>query len=211
MQTAPHISRALAVESGMNRFFFFAAMSGAFLSQPALADTRDEVYARLQSCRVIQDDRAWLNCTYGAEQPMRAKLGLPPAPDFQQRLVPSAPVAGTSPAYPGPDYGVPVNTMPRSAQPAVAPPHRSASFLQVLTGSAPVVAASPLASIRYDSAGAFIVTLENGQIWHQENNQGEAKVRFKIGTNVTVKPAALGSYNLQTSDNPHVYKVKPRT
>jgi hypothetical protein len=101
--------------------------------------------------------------------------------------------------------------VPQSTLPAVAPPHRSASFLQVLTGSAPTIAASPLASVQYDSAGAFIVTLENGQVWHQENNQGDAKVRFKIGTNVTVKPAAFGSYNLQTSDNSHVYKVKPRT
>lgn len=186
--------------------FFFAVMGGALLSQPAFADTRDEVYARMQSCRVLQDDRAWLNCTYGAEQPMRAKLGLQPAPDFQQRLVPSPPVASVRPAYPGPDYNAPASAVPQSA-----PPHRSASFLQVLTGTAPAVAASPLASMQYDSAGAFIVTLENGQVWHQENMQGGAKVRFKIGAEVTVKPAALGSYNLQTSDNPHVYKVKPRT
>jgi hypothetical protein len=163
----------------------------------------------MQSCRVLQDDRDWLNCTYGAEQPMRAKLGLQPAPDFQQRLVPSPSAASTRPAYPGPDYSAPVNAAPRSASPAVAP-HRSASFFQVLTGSAPAVAASPLASIRYDAAGAFIITLENGQVWHQENMEDNTKVRFKIGAVVTVKPAALGSYNLQTSGSPHVYKVKPR-
>jgi len=58
------------------------------VSQSALADTRDEVWAAMQRCQVIQDDRAWLDCTYGAKQPMRAKLGLPPAPEYQQRLVP---------------------------------------------------------------------------------------------------------------------------
>lgn len=192
----------------MKRLFCFAALGSVLLSCAAAADTRDEVYARLQSCRALQDDRDWLNCTYGAEQPMRAKLGLQPAPDFQQRLVPSS--ASARPTYPRPAYSEPASTAPRSAQP-VGTPHRSASFLQILTGSAPPVAASSLVSMRYDNAGAFIVTLDNGQVWHQENAEGGAKVHFKVGTSVTVKPAAFGSYNLQTGDSRHVYKVQPRT
>jgi hypothetical protein len=189
----------------MKRLFFLMAAGGLLLSQAAVADTRDEVYARMQRCRVIQDDRAWLDCTYGAQQPMRAKLGLQPAPDFQQRLVPMPSSASAAPANPGSAYSAP--TAPRTA----AVPHRDASFLQVLTGSAPSIASSPLASVQYDATGAFIVTLQNGQSWHQVNTESNDKVRFKIGALVTVKPAALGSYNLQASDNPHVYKVKPRT
>ena len=58
---------------------------------PAIADTtRDEVLAGVARCGVIHDDRVWLDCVYGANQPMRAQLGLTPAPEFQQRLVPAA-------------------------------------------------------------------------------------------------------------------------
>ena len=57
----------------------------------ARADTRDDVLSGIERCGVIHDDRTWLDCLYGAEQPMRAHLGLPPAPEFQQRLVPVRP------------------------------------------------------------------------------------------------------------------------
>lgn len=194
----------------MNRLFLLASIGGILLSQAALADTRDEVYARMQRCKVLRDDRAWLDCTYGAEQPMRAKLGLQPAPDFQQRLVPVPSSASVAPAYPVPAYPAYNSAAPRNAAPAPVP-HRGASFFQVLTGSAPILTASTLASMQYDAAGAFIITLENGQVWHQENAESGTKVRFKTGAKVTIKPAALGSYNLQASDNPHVYKVRPRT
>jgi hypothetical protein len=193
----------------MNRLFFFAAISSVLLSQSALADTRDEVYARMQRCRILQDDRAWLNCTYGAQQPMRVKLGLQPAPDFQQRLVPLSPTASAGLANPGPAYADPAYAAPRKTPPATTP-HRSASFFQVLTGNAPTIAASALASVQYDTAGAFVVTLENGQVWRQVNTESGARARFKVGAKVTVKPAAFGSYDFQASDNPHVYKVKPK-
>jgi hypothetical protein len=207
------MDRATSLWAEMNRLFFFAVISGAALAQSALADTRDEVYARMQRCQVIADDRAWLNCTYGAQQPMRAKLGLQPAPDFQQRLVPLSPSVNARPAYPAPVYAAPAypdpaNAAPRNTPPAAAP-HRRASFLQVLTGNAPTIAASTLVSVQYDTAGAFIVTLENGQIWRQVNTDTNTRVRFKVGAEVTIKPGALGSYDFRASDNVHVYKVKP--
>jgi len=176
--------------------FLIAAMGCALLSLPALADTRDDVLAGIQRCQVLQDDRKWLDCTYGAQQLMRAKLGLAPAPDYQQRLVP--PVQAPSAALAG----------EQRAAPATAAPHRSASFLQVLTGSATPIAVSSLASARYDSQGAFIITLENGQVWRQVNAESGAKARLKLGAKVTITPGALGSYNLKADDNPHVYKVE---
>jgi len=54
----------------------------------ALAGPRDEVHGASARCDVLADDRAWLDCYYGAAQPMRARLGLSPAPASQQRLVP---------------------------------------------------------------------------------------------------------------------------
>jgi hypothetical protein len=181
----------------MDKHLLFAAIGCVLMTQPALADTRDDVWAAMQRCQVIQDDRAWLECTYGAKQPMRAKLGLPPAPEYQQRLVPPAALPSSAGAGP-------------RKLPAPVPPHRSASFLQILTGSAPPVTVSTLASVQYDGQGAFVLTLENGQVWHQVNADSGAKVRLKVGAKVTVTPGALNSYDLKTDDNPHAYKVKPK-
>jgi hypothetical protein len=52
----------------------------------ARADTRDEVVAGMFRCAVIADARTWLDCYYGAAQPLRAALGIPPAPLAQVRL-----------------------------------------------------------------------------------------------------------------------------
>src|SRR5882757_1091404 len=115
----------------MNRYLLCAIFGAVLGPQPALADTRDDVMAGMQRCRAFQDDRTWLECTYGAQQIMRAKLGLPPAPDYQQRLVPPATSAMAAPP--------PVNAVPGQAaapMPAPVPTHRKASFMQILTGSA---------------------------------------------------------------------------
>ena len=184
----------------MNRYLLCAILGAVLGPQPVLADTRDDVMAGMQRCRAFPDDRTWLECAYGAQQPMRAKLGLPPAPDYQQRLVP--PVASAVAAPP------PMNAVPRPAT-APVPTHRKASFMQILTGSATPVAVSTLASVEYDANNAFLVTLQNGQTWHQVNAGVAPKARFKPGTKVTIKPGALGSYNLQAED--HTYKVEPKS
>src|ERR1700744_2145137 len=61
----------------------------AVAASKASADTRDDVLSAISRCNVIHDNKVWLDCVYGAQQPMRALLGLPPAPEYQQRLVPS--------------------------------------------------------------------------------------------------------------------------
>src|ERR1044072_1980610 len=99
----------------MKHHIHVAAIGCAMLASPALADTRDDVLAAMQRCSVMQDDRTWLECTYGAQQLMRAKLGLQPAPDYQQRLVPPAPGARG-----------PLASAPPPVPPAAAPPMRAA-------------------------------------------------------------------------------------
>jgi len=75
------------------RLFSLALVLSGILSVPAAADpARDEVMLNLQRCSGIADNRTWLNCFYGAAQPMRAQLGLPPAPETQVSLVKNAPV-----------------------------------------------------------------------------------------------------------------------
>ncbi|HVW75947.1 MAG TPA: hypothetical protein VHC39_20080 [Rhizomicrobium sp.] len=171
----------------------------------AKADTRDEVLSGIQRCGVIHDDRVWLDCLYGADQPMRAHLGLQPAPEFQQRLVPAGPV-------------MPLSSMP--AEPAAAPsppgatrpaPRRKTGFFAALLGETAPVSVSKMASYRYDKSGAFIVTLENGQQWRQTDVDSGARaswMRPPSTYTVTVTPGAFGSYSLRTDDNPHIYKVE---
>jgi hypothetical protein len=189
----------------MKKHFYLAAI-GVLIAAPALADTRQDVLAAMQRCSVMQDDRTWLECTYGAQQIMRAKLGLPPAPDYQQRLVPPAsPPAATA------TYAPTAPSVPATRVTSTAPTRRRGSFMQILGGSAPPVAASPLASVAYDSRGAFIVTLENGQVWHQADVDDPAKAHFRVGDKVTIIPGALWSYSLKCGDNPHSFKVERRS
>jgi hypothetical protein len=60
----------------------------------ALADPREDVVAGLTRCAALADDRQWLDCYYGAAQPMRAALGLAPALQAQVKLAASPPAGG---------------------------------------------------------------------------------------------------------------------
>jgi hypothetical protein len=177
----------------------------ALVATNALADPRDDVLSGIQRCGVIHDDRTWLDCLYGAEQPMRAHLALPPAPEFQQRLVPAGPV-------------MPLSSVPLSVSeppvPSVADrpaPRKKASFWDTVLGNAPPVAVARMASYRFDKSGAFVVTLDNGQQWRQADVDSGTLAQWTKPAStykVTVSQGAFGSYNLRTDDNPRLYKVE---
>lgn len=178
----------------------------------AQAQTRDEVLSGVQRCGVIHDDRTWLDCLYGAEQPMRAHLGLAPAPEFQQRLVPAGPVMPASVP--------PVSAMAPAPVAEPAPPVHVASrpvprkkpgFWATLLGNDPPVAVSRMASYAYEKSGAFIVTLENGQQWRQIDAETGARAswpRQPSSYTVTISQGAFNSYILHTDDSPNIYKVE---
>jgi hypothetical protein len=172
-------------------------MISPLLFQPALADTRDEVWAAMERCQPLQDDRTWLECTYGAKQPMRAKLGLPPAPDYQQRLVPAL----TAPAPASASASV------RVPKPVVVSKPRT-SFLPG-SNAAPITV-STLARVQYDDRGGFVVTLDNGQVWRQVNVEG-GKAPLRMGTRVSITPGVLWTYNLKSADDARSYKVERRS
>jgi hypothetical protein len=67
------------------------------LTLPVMAQQRprDAVMAGAYRCGAIGAPRQWLDCYYGAAQPARAQLGLPPAPQAQIELALSPP-AGTA-------------------------------------------------------------------------------------------------------------------
>src|SRR2546425_615829 len=77
-------------------------------------------------------------------QPMRAQLGLQPAPEFQQRLVPPAQSA----------YAAPPPARITTARPTA--PRKKAGFFDNLL-NAPAFAVSRMASYRYEKNGAFVV------------------------------------------------------
>ena len=123
---------------------------------PALAGPRDDVKAGTARCDAFADDRTWLDCYYGAAQPMRAQLGLAPAPNSQIVLVPQALPGVTTPA--------PLQLGNTTAN------GRPGFFARLMTHT--VVKAEPpthMTAYTFDKAGIFTVTLANGEVWTQDN------------------------------------------
>jgi hypothetical protein len=147
----------------------FVALGLASLALPALAAPRDDVLYGISRCGGIADDRTWLDCVYGAAQPMRAKLGLPPAPASQQALVPPPVPGQAAPAAQA------------MAAPAMTPEQQKdyAEFSQLSSvprailrlatpKEEPTESPTTLKTYQFDAAGYFTVTLANGETWRQD-------------------------------------------
>ncbi len=166
----------------------------------AQADGRDEMLLGISRCSAIADNRTFLDCAYGAAQPLRAELGLPPAPASQTALVPPklAGAAASGPARP-------------SAPPPTAAEQSSGGFFSSLLGPATVLTPpTPMTSYSFDRDGLFTVTLKNGQVWRQTAD-GDQMAHWKKPAAtyvVTVKSGALGSSNMDVQGESVSYKVK---
>ncbi len=124
---------------------------------PALAEpTRDAVMAGAERCEGIPDNRVWLDCFYGSAQPMRAVLGLRPAPESQTRLVPG----------PGTAYGGAAAPLRASArQPSR---EKSGGFWSDLVGNTkPLAANMAMTAYGFGRDGKFTVTMADGHVWQQ--------------------------------------------
>jgi len=64
------------------------------LAVPAQARPRDDALSSAIRCGGVADSRQWLDCYYGAAQPVRAALGLAPALAAQIELASSPPSGG---------------------------------------------------------------------------------------------------------------------
>jgi hypothetical protein len=183
----------------------------------AQAAPRDEVVAGMMRCAVITDDRQWLDCYYGAAQPMRAHLGLPPAPQFQQQILQRyyspAPVgaAGDVPALaPLPGEQQMASRAPVHNGPPPMPQERG--LLSDFFGGDNLVTRTPLRSYKINPNGAFVVTLADGQVWQQTTDDSGRHPAHWTGPasamRVTISQGALRSYNMTVNDNESVvYKV----
>jgi hypothetical protein len=160
------------------------------LTQGALAEpTRDEVMSGAARCAGIADNRTWLDCFYGSAQPMRAILGLAPAPPGQIKLVPPP-----GAAYLGPE-------VPRSAAAGAPPSDKSRGFLADLLGSPkPIAANMPMASYKFGRDGKFTVVLRNGQTYRQEESD--------VVTAGWTRPASTYLVTIVAASDKFILKVK---
>jgi len=80
---------------GVNVLVFLASL--LFQLAPASAvGPRDEVIAGMFRCAAVGELRVWLDCFYGAAQPMRAALGLAPVLPQQAQLAQNPPAGAPS-------------------------------------------------------------------------------------------------------------------
>lgn len=176
-------------------------------SLPAWADARQDMLAGISRCAGLPDDRTFLDCVYGAAEPMREKLGLPPAPGFQTRLVP--PAAGQSSLLP------PMASPARasaSGQVASAPPsQKNANGLFGNLFNSGSEETLRMASYSFNPRGLFTVTLSNGQVWHQRAsdtafaNWGAKPADYYV----TVRAESTGGYSLSVRGDDGLYRVEP--
>jgi hypothetical protein len=177
---------------------------GAMMPSLVLADAREDVVHSMTRCAAITDDRQWLECYYGAAQPMRAWLGLTPAPQSQLRLLQGLPPAQAVVGTPLPA------TVSRAAVRSGPPPMPKRSGLFDLMGGADVVKNQPVQSYELGRDG-FTVTLPDGQVWKQTDADAEKNpVRWRqpaSSMRVTVSQGAMHSFNLVVNDENAHYKV----
>jgi hypothetical protein len=167
---------------------------------------RNQVVTGAVACMREPADRSWLDCYYAAAVPMRAQLGLAvsqtaprplPAP-----LPAPQPQIASVPAHPAPAMPVRPPPMPR----------RVGILGGVFTDPKPVVTGVPLQSYVFDKNGAFTVTLPDGQVWEQiEEDEIYHRARWRRPASdmrVTIRPASMHTYTLTISDQNYMYKVR---
>jgi len=183
--------RATEKQTAKRIAFGLALLSAAPMA--VAADPRSDALAGAARCQAIADDRTFLNCIYGAMQPLRIELGLQPAPPAQTGLVPPA----TLPMVPAP--------MAR----AVPPPVRKEGVVGGLFGGGTEVAPQPMTAFAFDARGFFTVTLADGAVWKQLDGD-TARAHWHGQPSaliVTVRGGALGAHVLQVRGQSATYKV----
>lgn len=199
----------------------FAILALLILPLPALAGPREDVTAGASRCTSYADDRQWLDCYYGAAQPMRARLGLAPAAAAQVSLASVARGAAVTAASAVPSFGQHRKSDGGffsgwfgSGHEDEAPP---AEFGQRTTAKGlandqrPVdhITARMTAYAINKYTGQFVIDLDNGQRWKQlDGDSNLAHWAKKASTYVvTISNGWFGSYNMHVQGQAGVYKV----
>ena len=162
---------------------------------------RDDVMAGAAGCNRVAGDRPWLDCYYAAAAPMRAVLGLSAGKQAAPRPAPPL------------DYVPPPRAMVASAPSGPPPmPRRKDGMLDgMFANIKPIVRRVPMESFTLDRNGAFTVTLADGQVWKQ-NEEDEAHHpahwgEAGSGTLVSISPDAMKTYSMTVEGQQRLYKV----
>jgi hypothetical protein len=177
----------------------------AAISGPAFADARDDVLAGVARCGSFSDHRVWLDCFYGAAQPLRAELGLPPAPASQTGLVP---LGSGIMAVPSGAQQLQAAYVPQ--KPAEPPLRQDSGWAHFLLGSDTLENHAHVADYGFDSKGLFTITLADDEVWQQtsaDTNRAHWDKPF-ARYRVSIKQAAVGSYDLLMDGENVYYKVR---
>jgi hypothetical protein len=182
-------------------------MPGLGFWDSAWADAREDVVRSMTHCASFTDDRQWLECYYGAAQPMRAWLGLPPAPQSQLRLLQGQPQASASAPKPA---ALPA-TVTRAAVRTGPPPMPKRSGILDMFGGADVVKNQPVQAYDMGRDGVFTITLPDGEVWRQtDDDASKHPVRWTepaSSMRVTISQGAVHTFNLVVNDQNVHYKV----
>jgi hypothetical protein len=184
---------------------------GALAPGVALADARQDVVSGIARCAALADDHQWLDCYYGAAQPMRAWLGLSPAPQSQLRLLSGQPQTPPQPQLQSRPMPAMPATVARAAPVRSGPPPmpRKSGIFDVFGGS-DVVNNKPVSAYEVTADG-FTVTLADGQVWQQTDEDAlKFPARWRQpaeSMRVTISQGAMHSFNLVVNDETQHHKV----
>ena len=212
--------------------YLAAAIGLAASALPAAADSRDLVLERISRCYALTDTRQYLECLYGAAQPLRNELGLAPAPQANSFAAlfarPASPAAYAPPA--APVAAAPARPVLVPQQPRQDPGLASDVFSTVLGMKTTRVASEQfglrnarasangvdhitarLAEYDFDRrTGLFTVTLDNGQVWEEQKGDEHNPSWKKPAASyvATISYGAMGTYNLSVAGERQRYKVQ---
>ena len=168
---------------------------------PTLVTVRDEVMARAAGCMRVAAERPWLDCYYDSAVPMRAQLGL------------AVPSGGMRPAPPPPPAQLASAPPPRPVPSGPPPmPRNTGLFNGMFNNVKPIVRHVPMQSYSFSKSGAFTVTLADGQVWVQsDEDQVYHPARWRKPASemlVTIAPNAMHTFTLTVDGESRFYKVR---
>lgn len=155
---------------------------------PALAADPPDA---MKSCAVLTDANARLAC-------YDKLAALSAAPAAAPVAAPVLPAAQVRPEQ----FGSEVLPMPTKAAADGAPVQEALEQIS-----------DEVKAVKYNPYGLFTVTLQNGQVWQQQQGDSD-KARFQLfdsngdPTRVTISRGVIGSYNLSVDGSNRVYKVR---
>jgi hypothetical protein len=152
--------------------------AGAPSGDPSI---RYQTTSEVLRCNNLSQDRQWLDCYYAAAQPVRAALGLSPAPQAKSPLPAGA-----------------------AAKPAAS------QETPRETASVGVPFSSRMTAYNFDRYGMFTIVLANGQTWRQLSGDTSTAHWTKpaSGYTVQISRGALRSFNLKVKGISTEYKVE---